>query len=111
MSALGCNKDTACDALRELIEKGFIEPRIAGAYRVKFRRATEWRLNDRRCNVDGVQSQAFLKWRGPERDDPKQYDAEATKPGPRPEYRGRLGSGGGNGRETKTRRRPRLSDT
>jgi len=31
--------------------------------------------------------------------------------GPRPEYRGRLGSGGGNGRETKTRRRPRLSDT
>jgi|SRR5215469_872430 len=80
MSALGCNKDTACDALRELIEKGFIEPRIAGAYRVKFRRATEWRLNDRRCNVDGVQSQAFLKWRGPERDDPKQYDAAATKP-------------------------------
>jgi hypothetical protein len=62
---LGCHRDTACGALQELIDKGFIEPRIKGAYSVKFKRATEWRLNDRRCDADGVrQSQAFLKWSG-----------------------------------------------
>jgi hypothetical protein len=83
---LGCNKDTANDALRELIKKGFIEPRIPGAFRVKFKRATEWRLNDRRCNATGErQSQAFLKWRGPDsadrkHDDLKQRDAAAIKP-------------------------------
>jgi hypothetical protein len=52
-------------AALELVEKGFIEPRTRGAYSVKFRRATEWRLNDRRCDVTGkAQSQAFLKWSG-----------------------------------------------
>jgi hypothetical protein len=65
---LGCHRDTACGALHELIDKGFIAPRIKGAFSVKFRRATEWRLNDRRCDATGVlQSQAFLKWHGPER--------------------------------------------
>jgi hypothetical protein len=64
---LGCHRDTACGALHELIDKGFIEPRIKGVFSVKFRRATEWRLNDRRGDATGVQqSQAFLKWQGPE---------------------------------------------
>jgi hypothetical protein len=62
---LGCHRDTACGALQELVDKGFIEPRIKGAFSVKFKRATEWRLNDRRCDATGVrQSQAFLKWQG-----------------------------------------------
>jgi hypothetical protein len=38
---LGCHRDTECHALQELIDKGFIEPRIKGAFSVKFRRATE----------------------------------------------------------------------
>ena len=64
---LACNKDTACHALQELVDKGFIEPRIKGAFSRKFRHATEWRLNDRRCDATGArQSQAFLKWQGPE---------------------------------------------
>jgi hypothetical protein len=64
---LGCHRDTACDALHELIDKGFIEPQIKGAFSVKFKRATEWRLNDRRCDATGMrQSQAFMKWQGPE---------------------------------------------
>jgi len=64
---LGCNKDTACYALQELVDKGFIEPRIKGAFSRKFPHATEWRLNDRRCDATGVrQSQAFLKWQDPE---------------------------------------------
>jgi Helix-turn-helix domain len=62
---MNCCRNTAMRALQELVEKGFIEPRTRGAYSVKFRRATEWRLNDRRCDVTGkAQSQAFLKWSG-----------------------------------------------
>ncbi len=60
---MGCANNTAMRALQELVDKGFIEPRIKGAFSVKFRRATEWRLNDRRCDATGAeQSQAFLKW-------------------------------------------------
>jgi DNA-binding transcriptional MocR family regulator len=71
---LGCHRDTASHALQELIDKGFIEPRIKGAYSVKFRRATEWRLNDRHCDATGVrQSQAFLKWSAPQ---PPQSEAK-----------------------------------
>jgi hypothetical protein len=62
---MNCDQKTVRKALRELIEKGFIEPRVKGAFSVKFRRATEWRLNDRRCDVTGEpMSQAFLKWQG-----------------------------------------------
>jgi hypothetical protein len=62
---LACNKDTACDALQELVDRGFIAPRLKGDFRRKFRHATEWRLNDRRCDATGArQSQAFLKWQG-----------------------------------------------
>jgi hypothetical protein len=74
---LGCHRDTASHALQELIDKGFIEPRIKGAYSVKFRRATEWRLNDQRCDADGVrQSQAFLKWSPPQPPQPPQSEAK-----------------------------------
>ena len=63
---MDCTRKTARKAVHELIEKGFVEPRIKGAFSVKFRRATEWRLNDRRCDATGVeQSQAFLKWQNP----------------------------------------------
>jgi len=45
MSALGCNKDTACDALRELIEKGFIEAkdrgRVPGQVQTRYRMAAQ----------------------------------------------------------------------
>jgi hypothetical protein len=60
---MNCHRNTAARALQELVEKEFIEPRVKGAFSVKFRRATEWRLNDRHCDVTGTaQSQAFLKW-------------------------------------------------
>lgn len=63
---MGCAINTAHRALQELVDKGFIEPRVKGAFSNKFMRATEWRLNDRHCDVTGKQSQAFLKWRAPE---------------------------------------------
>jgi hypothetical protein len=60
---LGCHHSTANRALQELTDKGFIEPRVKGAFHVKFKHATEWRLNDRQCDVTGQrQSEAFLKW-------------------------------------------------
>lgn len=62
---MSCTKDTAWRALQELVDKGFIEPRIRGAFHLKFSHATEWRLNDRRCDATGHgQSLAFLKWTG-----------------------------------------------
>lgn len=62
---MGCHRDTVRRALHELTDKGFIEARVKGAFAVKFRRATEWRLNDRRCDATGqAQSQAFLSWSG-----------------------------------------------
>lgn len=62
---MNCCRNTVRYALRELVEKGFIEPRTKGAFHVKFSRAAEWRLNDRHCDVTGkAQSQAFLKWFG-----------------------------------------------
>jgi hypothetical protein len=78
---LGCHRNTARRALRELIDKGFIEPRIRGAYSVKFRRATEWRLNDRRCDATGKeQSQAFLKWNGQNEPRPKSRTRPKAEP-------------------------------
>jgi hypothetical protein len=63
---MGCTKKTAGITLQELVEKGFIEERVKGAYSVKFRHATKWRLTDRRCDVTGAeQSKAFLKWQNP----------------------------------------------
>ncbi len=60
---MNCTKDTAWRALQELADKGFIEPRIKGAFHIKYSRATVWRLNDRRCDATGQQqSQAFQKW-------------------------------------------------
>ena len=64
---MGCAKDTAMRALQELADRKFIEPLVKGAYRRKFRHATEWRLTDRRCDATGAQqSQAFMKWQEPE---------------------------------------------
>jgi len=80
---LACNKDTADHALQELTNKGFIEPRIKGAFSRKFPHATEWRLNDRRCDATGVlQSQAFLKWRGPAEQPPAKSKTRSYRTGP-----------------------------
>jgi hypothetical protein len=70
---MNCHRDTAARALQDLISRGFIEPTTKRTFSVKFRRATEWRLNDRRCDATGKpQSQAFLKWSsGPETQPPR----------------------------------------
>jgi hypothetical protein len=84
---MGCDRKTVRKALHELIEKGFIEPRVKGAFSVKFRRATEWRLNDRRCDASGIeQSQAFLRWQNP---DPNAQTKSKSRGEKLPPYRGK----------------------
>ncbi|MEY4249015.1 MAG: hypothetical protein RJA87_648 [Pseudomonadota bacterium] len=61
-------KDTASRALKELSAKGFIETATKGAFSVKLKRATEWRLTNFRCDVTGSQpTKAFLKWQPAEK--------------------------------------------
>ena len=57
-------KATAGRAFQELEAKGFIETAIKGAFSVKLKRATEWRLTNYRCDVTGSQpTKAFMNWR------------------------------------------------
>jgi Helix-turn-helix domain len=60
-----CNiaKDTANRALRELVEKGFIECVTPGGFSRKTPHATEWRLTQHRCDVTGATpTKGYMKW-------------------------------------------------
>ena len=58
------NKDTACRAFRELVDKGFIECVTPGGFSRKVRHATEWRLTIHGCDKTGeLPSKAFTRWR------------------------------------------------
>jgi hypothetical protein len=81
---MSCHRVTARRALQELVDKGFIEARIKGAFHIKYSRATVWRLNDRRCDATGQeQSQAFMRWtadpKPPRRKQAKLRTAEAAR--------------------------------
>jgi hypothetical protein len=57
-------KDTAAHAFEELAERGFIECMKKGAFSLKLRHATEWRLTHLKCDVSGRTGDAspFMKW-------------------------------------------------
>lgn len=60
-----CNiaKDTANRALRELVEKGFIECVTPGGFSRKTPHAAEWRLTQHRCDVTGATpTKDYMKW-------------------------------------------------
>jgi hypothetical protein len=60
-----CNiaRGTACRAFNELQETGFIECVVQGAFSLKVRHATEWRLTFWPCDVTGAMaSRAFMRW-------------------------------------------------
>ena len=59
---------TACRALQTLEERGFIEPVTKGAFSLKKKHATEWRLTEYVCDVTGkARSAAFMSWKaGPQ---------------------------------------------
>jgi Fic family protein len=65
-AAAECNisKDTANKCFAELQAHGFIELVKQGAFAVKDRQASEWRLTHERCDRTGaLPSRAFQKWK------------------------------------------------
>jgi hypothetical protein len=54
---------TASRGLRELQDHGFIVPVTKGAFSLKKRHATEWRLTEFPCDVTrGLASKDFMRW-------------------------------------------------
>jgi hypothetical protein len=62
---LACHKETAWQALQELVELGLLKPIKKGWFSTEFQSATEWRLPFYRCNVTGALPDTFPKWLGP----------------------------------------------
>jgi DNA-binding MarR family transcriptional regulator len=74
-----CSKDTAARALRELVEKGFIEIVQLSGFNLKDRRrqATEYRLTLYACDVSHkLPSKAFMSWRPDPPETPNREAAE-----------------------------------
>jgi hypothetical protein len=62
-AALGVSKETARRALVKLQELGFIVMTKKGAFSVKVRVATEWRLTEFACDVTGaIATKDFARW-------------------------------------------------
>src|SRR5262249_48792510 len=62
----GCSKTSASEAIRELVEKGFVEILRSSGFNVKDkkRQASEYRLTLFPCDVKRQPaSKAFMKWR------------------------------------------------
>jgi hypothetical protein len=56
-------KDTAARSFHELEDRGFIECVTVGAFSLKIRHASEWRLTWLTCNVTGdLASKKFMHW-------------------------------------------------
>jgi hypothetical protein len=54
---------TASRALADLQDRGFIVPMKRGAFSLKVRHASEWRLTDLVCNVTGdLPTKDFMRW-------------------------------------------------
>jgi DNA-binding transcriptional regulator YhcF (GntR family) len=57
---------TASRALRSLENHGFIVPVTKGAFSLKKRHATEWRLTEHSCDMtDAIASKDFMRWQPP----------------------------------------------
>ena len=62
--ALLVSKATALRALKRLQDRGFVVLTARGAFSVKIRRATEWRLTECACDVTGnLATKDFVRWR------------------------------------------------
>ncbi|MDO8877208.1 MAG: hypothetical protein Q8M24_18560 [Pseudolabrys sp.] len=61
------SRATASRALAELVDHGFVVPMIKGAFSLKRRHATEWRLTEFACDVTRtlIGSKEFMRWTPP----------------------------------------------
>ncbi len=65
---MGVTKSTAARALRELVDKGFLEVTAGSAFNMKQRRACEYRLTLCGCDRTGaLPSRAFQQWKSNEK--------------------------------------------
>lgn len=72
-------KDTAARAFDELVDRGFIECTSKGAFSLKSRHASEWRLTHINCHKTGrTKDSAFMKWR-PGKQNPVPLQAETVQ--------------------------------
>ena len=64
--ALGTSKATALRALDRLQDHGFVVVMKKGAFNMKQRHATEWRLTEYGCDVTGdLATKEFARWKKP----------------------------------------------
>jgi hypothetical protein len=62
-SALRSSKATAARAFAVLVDRGFIVSTKTGAFRLKVRHASEWRLTEHYCDVTGAEAtKDFMRW-------------------------------------------------
>lgn len=60
---LNIGKGTASRAFQKLTDRGFIVPMRKGAFSLKLRHATEWRLTEFPCDVKGTPAtKDFMRW-------------------------------------------------
>lgn len=59
----GCNKDTAAEAFKVLEERGLIARETPGAFSMKVRHATEWRLTAHPAGSDQHPTRDYLEWK------------------------------------------------
>ena len=66
-SEFAISRATASRALAELVDHGFVVPMIKGAFSLKKRHATEWRLTEVACDVTRtlIGSKEFMRWTPP----------------------------------------------
>jgi DNA-binding transcriptional MocR family regulator len=66
-TALKISRATASRALAALEERGFVVPTVKGAFSVKKRHATEWRLTEHPCDITRalIGSKEFMRWEPP----------------------------------------------
>lgn len=61
--ALRIGRATACRAIKELVDRGFIVVAKRGAFSLKLRHATEWRLTEFPCDITGATAtKDFMRW-------------------------------------------------
>src|SRR5580704_10618778 len=62
-TALNCSRATAMRALHKLQDRGFLAMTKKGAFSVKCRVATEWRLTEHGCDLTGAAAtKNYTKW-------------------------------------------------
>ena len=66
---LGCTKDTAAKALKELEAKGWMRPVTRGDFNWKARKATTWRLTNQPVGlgIDTPATKEYTRWRPDEK--------------------------------------------